>query len=264
MKYHCGLNNVRPCGKCSPRGALIAFISILFIKSSLLSYQAISLTKIDPKLDSYQTHSIPSVLCISLSKIRKQGGRWRKKLITPFPKGGRISETCLQSFTHLINTAYGGVNHTHGCSYPRCYSCSINPLAVARNRATHIGLHFGLLFPCDILSPTCMTNSAYLVTFTILVQVYYSGFGSPLQKTPKMSTIHIYSILKKKEHTETLHISVRSLAFHSFHLYVAFVKNHSQTHDQMERVTSRRLRQTPVSFTKKTMIVIGWKFFFPF
>ena len=41
MKYHQGLNNVRPCGKCSPRAALIAFISIPFMASSLLSHRAI-------------------------------------------------------------------------------------------------------------------------------------------------------------------------------------------------------------------------------
>lgn len=41
MKYHRGLNNVRPCGKCSPHGALIAFISIPFMASSLLSCRAI-------------------------------------------------------------------------------------------------------------------------------------------------------------------------------------------------------------------------------
>lgn len=37
MKYHRGLNNVKPCGKRSPRAALIAFISISFMASSLLS-----------------------------------------------------------------------------------------------------------------------------------------------------------------------------------------------------------------------------------
>jgi len=36
MKYHCGLNNVRPCGKCSPCAARIAFISIPFTAPSLL------------------------------------------------------------------------------------------------------------------------------------------------------------------------------------------------------------------------------------
>ncbi len=40
MKYHWGLNNVRPSGKCSPRAALTAFISISFMASSLLSCRA--------------------------------------------------------------------------------------------------------------------------------------------------------------------------------------------------------------------------------
>lgn len=41
MQYHQGLHNVRPCGKCSPPAALIAFISIPFMASSLLSRRAI-------------------------------------------------------------------------------------------------------------------------------------------------------------------------------------------------------------------------------
>lgn len=41
MKYHPGLNNVGPCGECSPHGALIAFISIPFMASSPLSCREI-------------------------------------------------------------------------------------------------------------------------------------------------------------------------------------------------------------------------------
>lgn len=78
MKYYRGLNNVGPRGKCSPHAALIAFISIPFIASSLLSRRAIGtpsrwrIPKIDPKLVSRQALLIPPKhSAFSFSEIRK-------------------------------------------------------------------------------------------------------------------------------------------------------------------------------------------------
>lgn len=133
MKYHRGLNNVGPRGKCSPRAALIAFISIPFMASSLLSRRAIGtpsrwrIPKIDPKLVfATSTFNSPKAFCIFLQRNKEVGRRWRKKLITPSPRGGRVSKTCLQCYTHLISAASGGVTYTHGCSCPRCSGYSIN------------------------------------------------------------------------------------------------------------------------------------------
>lgn len=64
-----------------------------------------------------------------------------KKLITLFPEGGRVSETCLQCYTHFINAESGSVTHTHGCSFPGRYGCSINLLVLAckERRVYHKG-----------------------------------------------------------------------------------------------------------------------------
>lgn len=142
MKYHWGLNNVRPFGKCSPCAALIAFISIPFMASSLLSRRAIgtpSRWQIPRNRSEISfatsTFNSPKVFCIFSQQNKEVGRRWEKKLITPFPKGGRVSETCLQCYTHLINAASGGLTRTHGCSCPRCYGYSINLLLLAWNAA---------------------------------------------------------------------------------------------------------------------------------
>lgn len=123
MKYYRGLNNVRPRGTRSPPGALIAFISMPFMASSLLSCRAIrtpsrrQIPKIDPKLVSQQALLIsPKHSAFSFCKIRKQGGDGEKKLITLTPQGERASKTCLQSYTYLISSASGHVTHTHGAA----------------------------------------------------------------------------------------------------------------------------------------------------
>lgn len=140
MKYQRDLNNIRPCGKCSPCAAFIAFISIPFMALSLLSCWAIAISfSVTPlqnrfKISFATSTLIPSSIPYFPLQNKKEERRWREKANYTVPLGTEGgSETCLHGYTHLINAASAGITHTHGCSCRRLSGCFINLPGLAWN-----------------------------------------------------------------------------------------------------------------------------------
>lgn len=169
IKYHWGLNNGDPWKMFNLQSSH-GFISISFVTLSMQLRDRGTTLLMDPKNRSeitFMTCTFNSPKVFFIFPFAKEGIREEmgKRLITSFPKGSKVSETCLQCCSHFINAASGRVTHTRGCSCPKCYSCPINLLVLACNWSTRsTELHIMAPLWSEVshssppLWPTCMTD----------------------------------------------------------------------------------------------------------